>query len=174
MRPRLAPSLWRSRSRLSLRSQQRLELHYARGQVLNLLLLARDHVILLLVRSLLLLDQLPLLLDLVQEHGVDKVVTDRLRGAVLAEENELRGNLGYLLGHQPVLPRLRLVEFGLVVERHRPQLHQYVALRAHVCGLVLEPPRGGRGAELARAVAQDGDAVWAGRYQLHSYESLSL
>lgn len=52
----------------------------------------------------------------------------------------VRGHLRHFLGHHPVLPRLRLVEFSLVIKSHRPQLHQQVALPAQVDDLVLERP----------------------------------
>jgi hypothetical protein len=54
-------------------------------------------------------DGAPLLLNLVEEPGVDEVVEHRLRDAVLVEDDELRGHLGYLFGHQAVLPGLGLV-----------------------------------------------------------------
>ena len=55
-----------------------------RGQVLNLRLLLRNRTLLSLDRSHLLLELVLLLLERVQEHGVDEVVAHRLRGAVCA------------------------------------------------------------------------------------------
>ena len=148
--------------RLSLRRQHRLELDHARGQVLNLCLLLSNRGALFLVGFLLLIDSLPLPLDFTQEHGVDEVVAHRFRGAVLVEDNEFWSHLRDLLGNQPVLARLGVVKFRLVVERYRPQFHQHVALGADVGNLVLIAERRLDRAELTRGVDKDFHAVGAG------------
>lgn len=86
----------------------------------------------------------------------------RTRARTLVVDHELRGHLRHLLSHQPVLPRLRLVELGLVIERHRAQLHQHVAFLIHVGDRVLEAARGGGGAELAGGIDVDSRADGAG------------
>jgi hypothetical protein len=88
---------------------------------LNLRLLARDgallrfdKLLLSFALSLVLFEQLALLLDFIEEHGVDEVVAHRLGNAVPIEDDKLRGHLGNFFGHQPVLPGVGLVNCYVV------------------------------------------------------------
>ena len=98
-----------------------------------------------------------LLLHFVQEHGVDQVVGHRLGLAGLrVVEHEIGIDRGHLFGDEAVLPGAGAAGvLGLVMEGHRPELHQAVAGLAHVPDVFLVAPGGRWDAELALAVDHD-------------------
>ena len=126
----------------------------------NFFLLRREFVLLSLNHFLLRQDMAVLLLHLVQEHGVDQVVGHRLGPAGLrVVEHEIGIDRGHLFGDEAVLQGAGAAGIlGLVMEGHRPELHQAAAGLAHVPDVFLVAPGGSRDAELALAVDHDSTA----------------
>src|SRR5262249_19122776 len=104
-----------------------------------------------------------LLLDLVQEESVDQLIADRHRTAVRARDDEIRVDLGHLLGDQPVLGNARGIDLRFVPERHGPEPQEAFALLADVPDVLLEPAGRGVGAELPLSVDENADSEGAAR-----------
>src|SRR6476659_2366141 len=96
---------------------------------------------------------------LIEQHRIDRFVADGLWFSLLVAGDQLRANLGHLLGDQTKGERLRRIGIFLVTERDRFEREESFAAPVHRLDIMLEPARRGKCADLVVGIYVNRPAV---------------
>ena len=99
---------------------------------------------------------------LVEQHGVDLLVADRVRRALLVANDQVGIYLFHFLGHQPKLRDALRIDLLFVAECDWLQREERFAGLGHGLNFVFEPRRGGARAQLAVSIYKDRSASGSG------------